>query len=156
MSFDPHDPFAFRRHHLGRALARVQWMFDEQFLVLFHARGFEDFKQADVSIIARLPVAEGARITELAQRIGISKQAVGKLVDSLTARGYVERTPDPDDGRAQRVRYTPRGREALATAGEVVAELEAGWAEVLGADELSRLKTQLLRLADALGPPDYL
>ncbi|MEM9067838.1 MAG: MarR family transcriptional regulator [Myxococcota bacterium] len=56
---------------------------------------------------------EGTRLTELAKRVGVTKQAVGQLVDDLVAMGIVERRPDPNDGRAKRVHFTRLGRRRM-------------------------------------------
>src|SRR5689334_14526247 len=56
---------------------------------------------------------EGVRLTDLARKLEVSKQAVGPLVDELEAMGVVERIADPDDGRAKRVRFSRKGHAAL-------------------------------------------
>lgn len=145
----------FRRRHIGRALARAFWLFEDHVLTAMHAEGYADFRQADATVIRLLPEG-GGRITELAQRADMTKQGMGKLVASLEARGYLQRAPDPDDGRAQRVLYTSRGLSLLHTAGGVIARLEAEWADQVGAEKLEEVRSVLLTLADALGPPDYL
>lgn len=146
----------FRRSHIGRALARARWTFEEAFDTRIRALGYDDFRQSDVEVIARLPVDGGARVSELAERAAVTKQAIGKTAKSLEARGYVERQPDPDDGRAQRVILSERGLELLSDAREVIAAIEAEWAEVLGAAGLTRLRRALLTVSDALGSEDYL
>ncbi|MCT0249050.1 MarR family winged helix-turn-helix transcriptional regulator, partial [Synechococcus sp. CS-205] len=138
------------------ALARARWTFEEAFDQRIHARGYEDFRHSDVTVIARLPADGGARISELAERAAVTKQAIGKSVKSLEARGYVERRPDPDDGRAQRVVLSERGMALLNDAREVIAAIEAEWAEVLGAAGLTRLRRALLTVSDELGPAEYL
>lgn len=145
----------FRRTHLGRALARARWTFNAQFEARIHARGFEDFRPSDVNVIARLPLA-GCRITELAERAGVTKQAAGKMVRGLEERGYVSRGRDPDDGRAQRIELTKRGRSFLECALEEIAFIEEEWSEVLGAGELTRVRRALLLASDELGEREYL
>jgi len=145
----------FRRTHLGRALARARWAFEARFEEAIRGCGFEDFRQSDVDVIARLP-ARGARLSDLAERSPTTKQALSKAVRSLEQRGYVERRPDPHDGRAQRIVLSNRGRALLEAAVEVIRRIEAEWAETLGEDELERLRSTLLRAADAVGPPEYL
>ena len=147
---------AFRRGHIGRALARARWTFEAQFDERIRARGFDDFRKSDVEVIARLPLNEGARLTEIAARSPISKQAIGKLVNSLESRGYVERRPDPDDGRAQRIVMSERGRNLMEAAREVIREIEAEWAAVLGPAEVTRVRKALLKAADAMGAEEYL
>lgn len=150
------DAFSeFRRTHIGRALFRAQWTFQTQFEVRIRAKGFTDFRPSDVEVIARLPV-EGARVTELAERSLVSKQAIGKLVKGLEERGYIERGVDPSDGRAQRVFLSKRGRVMLEAAREVIAEIEAEWASVLTQNKLDTVREALLEVSDALGPAEYL
>ena len=54
---------------------------------------------------------EGTRITEIAAKLGVSKQAVAKLVEELVGFGWLERLPDPTDGRAKLVRFAPGALE---------------------------------------------
>ena len=53
--------------------------------------------------------SEGSRLTELAERAGVTRQSMGEMIDVLEQRGYVERVPDPSDGRAILIRRTQRG-----------------------------------------------
>jgi len=89
---------------------------------------------------------EGTRPTELARRLGVSKQAVHPLVEELVAMGVFERAPDPRDARATLVRWSnPRGRsllDGLAALGELERELAA----VLGARRLRELGATLREL----------
>ena len=59
---------------------------------------------------------EGSRLTELAERSGLTKQAVGEALDDLERMGYVERAPDPVDGRAKIIRLTERGADGRRAA----------------------------------------
>lgn len=75
--------------------------------------------------------------------LGTSKQAVSKLVDAMVETGYVERAADPGDARAKRVQLSDRGRALLAEVETIWAELEQGWAEILGDDRLASLRRDL-------------
>ncbi|MBX3203895.1 MAG: winged helix DNA-binding protein [Labilithrix sp.] len=76
---------------------------------------------------------EGTRLTELARRLGVSKQAVGQLVDELVEMGVLERAADPADARAKLVRFTRRGRAGLFEGLAVLKELERELEQRLGA-----------------------
>lgn len=67
---------------------------------------------------------EGTRLTDLAKRLGVTKQAAGQLVDELVALGMLERAPDPVDARAKLVRFSKRGRQGLFDGIEILRELE--------------------------------
>lgn len=90
---------------------------------------------AHVQITRHLP-EQGARLTELAVRAGITKQAMGKLVDQCAAWGLVARAPDPRDARAVRVAFTPSGRQWLAAYQQAVTQAEAEFRQAVG-DEVA-------------------
>lgn len=90
---------------------------------------------------------EGTRITVLASRIGVSKQAVAQLVDELVEMGSLERIPDPSDGRAKLVRFGPNMLE------QGLAQLmlvEQGLKQVLGDASFGEFRQALLVLLDTL------
>jgi DNA-binding MarR family transcriptional regulator len=94
---------------------------------------------------------EGVRLSDLADRLGITKQSVGQVVDDLEADGFVRRNPDPDDGRAKRIVIGPRGREALPVAWQALRESDDLARQVLGDDGVTALRDALERL---LAEPD--
>jgi DNA-binding MarR family transcriptional regulator len=116
----------------------------------FAKAGLPEIRPAHTAIFQWLPV-EGARVTELAERIGTTKQAVGYLVDYLEANGFLERVPDPRDGRAMLVRRTERGWLVNETARKLVEEVQADWAQKIGADQMIELRKLLGDLVRALG-----
>jgi DNA-binding MarR family transcriptional regulator len=87
--------------------------------------------------------AEGSRLTDLADSSGLTKQAVGEVVADLEGLGYVERAPDPDDGRAKLIRLTERGGEARQTAIEIFGEIEREWGERFGAERVAAMRELL-------------
>jgi DNA-binding MarR family transcriptional regulator len=94
---------------------------------------------------------DGDRISDLAERCGVSKQAMGETIDWLEQHGYVERVPDPRDGRAILVRRTELGWRVNRLAREQVEATQAEWTRALGeADfaELMRLLRRLVKLLD--------
>jgi DNA-binding MarR family transcriptional regulator len=86
---------------------------------------------------------EGTRLTELAERARMTKQSVGEVTSDLEQRGYVERVPDPSDGRAKIIRLTERGRAAQALGLGLIDELEEEWAERFGAERVAALREAL-------------
>jgi DNA-binding MarR family transcriptional regulator len=92
----------------------------------------------------------GTRQTEVARRAGISKQAVGQLVDELVAAGFLTREPDPDDGRAQRVCFTDDGLAQLVAGFDVLDAIERALADRVGDATMTRLRADLARLIPAL------
>ena len=90
---------------------------------------------------------EGTRVSVLAQRAQMTKQSMGELVAHLEAHGYVERVPDPSDGRAKLVRLTAKGRGTYPVARAAIAEVEARWAERIGEPKVRRLRELLEELS---------
>lgn len=93
---------------------------------------------------------EGTRSSELARRLGVSKQAVGQLVAELEAMGVVERRPDPDDGRAKRVCFTDRGMRSLLNGLDHLRGVEEELAAAVGAETMASLHDALVKLHDHL------
>ncbi len=85
----------------------------------------------------------GTRLTELARRAGITKQAMMQAVDDLQSRGLVRRVPDPADARAKIVRLTARGLRARAEARRAVSGVEARVRRRLGERRHEALRATL-------------
>lgn len=94
----------------------------------------------------------GSRLTSLAAAAQTTKQAAKFLVDQLESGGYVERVPDPEDGRARLVQITSRGHDVIAVATAVQSRIEEHWTEHLGAEDTARLREALLRLREITDP----
>ena len=112
-------------------------------------RGHPEVRVAHGAVLQYLDDA-GTRVVVLAERAGMTKQAMAQLVAHLEAHGYVERVPDPADRRAKLVRTTARGREVYVVVREFVAEVEARLAERLGEAKLHELRSLLEQLNAAL------
>lgn len=109
--------------------------------------GFDDLKPWHMPLLSHTPDA-GARATELAGRIHVTKQALTQLIRELTAAGYVELLPDASDRRARIVRRTARGDAALANADAAIARLEAEWSTRIGSERYRVFREVLAVLAD--------
>jgi DNA-binding MarR family transcriptional regulator len=86
---------------------------------------------------------DGSRLTDLADRANMTKQAVGEVTTDLQQLGYVERVPDPSDGRAKIIRLTPRGHQAQTLSWDLINEIEREWAERFGAERIAALRQTL-------------
>ena len=109
-------------------------------------RGFTDYRPT-YQVVFQWCRPEGSRLTELAERAGVTKQSMGEIIDVLEQRGYVERVPDPTDGRAILVRRTERGWEVNRVARQVVDQLQQEWAQALGKEQFAQLLHYLRHLA---------
>jgi len=91
---------------------------------------------------------DGTRITVLARRAGMTKQAMGQLVRELTLLGYVELWQDRTDRRAKLVTYTEKGRRLAGDAARVVADVHQEFKQALGKGGMKDLRKLLSKLAD--------
>jgi DNA-binding MarR family transcriptional regulator len=134
----------WRLTHLGRLLGEAMRRFDERVLhlmahnvevplALSNLAARAQISAAHVHITRHLAL-EGSRLTDLAERAGMSKQAMGDLVDQCEAWGLVTRQPDPRDGRVRRVRFTSTGLAWLQAFREAVAQAEAEFRAEVGAE----------------------
>lgn len=115
------------------------------------AAGITDLTPAQAKVASRIG-PHGTRVSDLAAQARITKQSAAFLVEQLEANGYVERVPDPSDGRARLVRLTPKADGAIAAAGAEVERVLAEWADHLGAERLRRLHETLLDLRAITDP----
>lgn len=135
---------------IGSLVAAVAAELEQRVLEGYHAAGFTDIRAAHAHIFRLLP-PEGCWVKELAERAYSSKQATAYLVDYLEEHGYVERVPDPKDGRAQIVRRTERGWELNRTARQLVQQVQNEWAQQLGEERMAVMIESLRLLVQILG-----
>jgi DNA-binding MarR family transcriptional regulator len=115
------------------------------------AAGFDDFTIAQGRLAMGID-PEGTRLTVLADRAHVAKQTATALVDNLERSGYVERVPDPLDGRARLVRITARGREVIPVARANEQAIEQEWTAYLGTRRMRQLR-EALELLRAVTDP---
>ena len=113
-----------------------------------NAAGFDDLRLPHMAVL-QFPGPDGVRPGTLAERAGMSKQAMNQLLKSLEALGYLVRSDAPDEGRARIVRVTVRGRAAYATIHRILRDIERDWSAELGAVRFAELKRLLLCVWDS-------
>ena len=128
-----------------QASGGVEWRLHEG----LRAAGYGDVRPAHYAVF-RLLGPGGARVTELAEARGMTKQSMGELVAYLEGRGYVERRPDPRDRRAKIVVPTERGRRGTAAAAGLLEGIEGDLARRMGGERLEKLAGSLEELAAIL------
>ena len=113
------------------------------------ARGHPHVRYAHGTVFQFLD-DDGTRVSVLAERARVTKQAMAQLVEHLEHHGYVERIPDPRDRRAKLVCATDRGREVFAVARALMADIDGRLRTRLGAAKLTQLRALLQELDAAL------
>ena len=110
-----------------------------------NAAGFADLRLPHMAVL-QFPGPDGVRPGTLAERAGMSKQAMNQLLRSLEGIGYIVRSNAPDEGRARIVRFTKRGHAAYAKIHDILRGIEREWSAELGAKNFAQLKELLFRV----------
>lgn len=135
------------RLHVGQLLAQLTRLFQNELFAGLVAAGLTDARVPHTHVTAYIK-ADGSRLTELAAQARMTLSAMSELVDDLQRLGIVERRPDPRDGRAKLICLTDAGWAAMRAAREVIAGIEADWAQRVGAERFeatAQVLDELLR-----------
>ena len=113
--------------------------------------GYTDLSRAHV-LLFRWPTIDGLRPSELATHNQLSRQSINDLLSDLEKRGYLERTPDPTDGRARIVRLTERGWDLTQVLSDMSFATESEWARAIGDERFAEFRDTLCELASYASP----
>jgi DNA-binding MarR family transcriptional regulator len=127
-------------------LAEVKDAISDELYARLHEMGHGGIRPAHGCVFGFIDRGGGVRLTALADRSGLTKQAVGEAVADLERLGYVERVPDPSDGRAKIIRLTERGGQVAAAAEEIFADIERRFAAEVGDERLEEFRDTLRRI----------
>jgi DNA-binding MarR family transcriptional regulator len=103
-------------------------------------------RQSHFRLLSLVP-DEGVSITELGERVGMTKQGCGQFVTQLSGSGHLRVGTRPDDRRVRLVRRTPKADRVLAAVRERNLAIEEEWAERVGADRYAVFRSVLDELA---------
>lgn len=132
--------------HIGQLLRDAFARFEAELIAATPPVGERRLRPTHNHVLRHLD-AEGTRASVIAERAGLTRQAITQIVDELEAAGVVAREPDPADGRAKRIVYTEAGRAAFAASRGHIAAIEARWRDELGATRWAALRAGLEDLA---------
>ena len=110
-----------------------------------NAGGFDELRLSHIAVL-QFPGPDGVRPGTLAERAGMSKQAMNQLLRSLESLGYIVRSDAPDEGRARIVRFTRRGRAAYSKIHDILRDIEREWSAEIGPRQFAQLKELLARV----------
>jgi DNA-binding MarR family transcriptional regulator len=146
----PHPPV--QAPTLGFLLRELYGRLQQRVYDAVAAAGHAGIRPMHSPVLRHLP-AEGGRVSDIARETGLAKQSVAYIVEDLVALGYLRTEPDPDDGRARRLRYTARGHKLLAALVSASREAEHSLVSVLGKDRLRSLRGMLEEALSEAPPP---
>ena len=110
-----------------------------------NAAGFTDLRLPHMAVL-QFPGPDGVRPGTLAERAGMSKQAMNQLLRSLEGLCYIVRSDTPDQGRARVVHFTKRGHAAYFKIHDILRDIEREWSAELGPKDFAQLKELLSRV----------
>lgn len=142
-------PAKLRHENLGRLLIESFRFFRERTRVNLRAHGFHDLNPVHAAMLRRVDEG-GNHISDIASRMGISKQAAAQLVAKAEALGYVRTEWDEVDTRKKMVRCTPLGTRFLRSLDDVVADSVRDISSLIGAKRLRELEATLHIIAERL------
>ncbi|MFD3748442.1 MarR family winged helix-turn-helix transcriptional regulator [Nocardia sp. NPDC058633] len=109
------------------------------------AAGFTDIRPTHGFAFARM-APDGATVGEIAEHLGVTKQAASQLVDELVTKGYADRNPHPRDARARLITLTDRGWACTRAADAALVDFTRNWSQTLGAATLAEVSEALGRV----------
>ena len=136
------DERADRPPPLLAVIAQAEAVMANELHARLDAAGYGDQTLAQSRLFGCIP-PDGIRLTALAERAQLTKQAAGELIDQMEAAGYVARSADPTDARAKLIRFTDRGWRAVDAALGIFDDLEAALADVVGAEQVATARQVL-------------
>src|SRR6478736_4516289 len=107
--------------------------------------GFDELRLPHIAVL-QFPGPDGVRPGTLAERAGMSKQAMNQLLGSLETLGYLVRSDEPGQRRTRIVRFTKRGRAAFLKIVDILQDVEREWSAELGPKRFAELKALLARV----------
>jgi DNA-binding MarR family transcriptional regulator len=121
--------------------------FARRAIVKLQSAGYADLTPFQALAISYIEL-DGSRITELAARLGTTKQAAGEVVANLERQGYIYRSTDRTDKRAVIVHFSKKGMSFLQAASLVKLEIEKEYTALLGEDDFRKLLYLLAKITE--------
>lgn len=137
----------WRHENIGRLLLTGVTNWQDALVRGLQSKGFRKFRASHMNLLRHLDL-EGTRITEIADRARLSKQAIGQLVASCEAERLVRIVPDPMDRRAKIVVFSDLGKAVIDAERDVMARMDAELEMLLGSRNFAELRRSLIRLSE--------
>jgi DNA-binding MarR family transcriptional regulator len=138
----------WRNENLGRLLLVAVDNWQHALVRGLQEAGFKDFRSTHMHLLRHIDMG-GTRITEIAERAGVTKQAIGKLIAACERRGLVRTITDPTDRRAKVVLFTQQSREVILAERAVIRRIDDQLRKRLGATAFTSLRASLTIVADS-------
>src|ERR1700733_5753308 len=139
-----------RHRRLGGHLYTVHRIYDSCVLDGLHSAGFKDIRPVHTGIVRSVEVG-GSRVTDVATRCNVTKQAAGQVIKELVSIGYVRQMTDRNDTRVRIVVFTEKGMNLIVHLGGIFKRIDSKLAAVIGKKELATFRAQVDEMIGKLG-----
>jgi len=136
-----------RSANLRQCLLRASRYVNAAIVEGLHQRGFTELRSTHTALLSNLDL-EGNKLTLIAQRAGITKQAMGRLADELVKLNYVTKTPNKNDRRSVTIKLTPEGLKLMNCSFMIMEELENRCTHRLGGSRFKKLLSSLQEIVN--------
>lgn len=150
-SIEPQLAYFSQERPLGLLLSNLAAIYERAFLHGLTSDGAHATITAADHAILQCVLRGGATSTDIARMLSLSKQAIGKTINALEERGYVTRSRNTSDQRAQDVTLTEKGLALVDHSIGVAKALDQRAGEILGTSDLAKLKSLLVSIQEAGG-----
>lgn len=127
-----------RGRNMRQLLLRASRTVNRHVVEELHLRGYTKLRSTHTTLLSNMDLA-GSTVTAVADRAGISKQAMGRLAVELEKAGYIQVQDDPSDARVRILQLTKTGKKLMLDSFEVMAELERRYARSIGRERLGAI-----------------
>ncbi len=132
---------------MGRLLNKSYRMVTDLAVKFLTQKGYEKFRLGHIVALVHIEL-EGANVMQLAQKAGMTKQGMSKLIKELMEEGYVRTEKDPEDARALLVKLTDKGVQFLSDWIDCSEHINNTFASIVGQEKLEVVKDILSELVD--------
>jgi DNA-binding MarR family transcriptional regulator len=139
---------AWRLNNIGRRMNEAVRIFEGRIIELLREEGHSELTVAHINLTRNLD-EDGTRLVDLARRAAMTKQSMSELVDQVERTGLIERRPDPSDGRAKLICFTPKGFAWLAAFHRSLSIAESEMRQALGDTMVTLMIEQLAKYVEA-------
>lgn len=140
--------------YIGGLISIANKALEARFNAYFPFEEFPELRPIHAPVFQYLPL-EGCRLTELGEQLNMTRQAVSYLVDYLVEHGYLQKTTDPTDSRAQIIQRTERGWAFMKRVKPLAQELQEDWARQFGEERMSQLVSLMKQLVNEVLDINY-
>lgn len=134
--------------HIGVLFSHIKQDFGKRLMEKLRAEGYDKLTLPHLSVLANIIREDGIRLTEIAEKLSITKQSVKDIIDCLEENKYLKRVPDPKDLRAKQFSVTKIGKQIYSDGMKASEEIAKQYADILGKEDFEHMEKSLRKLLD--------